>query len=91
AETCLQELDQRPNSRFAARHEAHRLLGRARSELEFLPSSVLLEDLPSRLLWLQQTCREVGEAVALQYFHAESWVAWTGLHGRGADLVEEMA
>ncbi|MGW4534005.1 alpha-E domain-containing protein [Nocardia sp. NPDC004340] len=91
AEACLQELDQRPNSRFAARHEAHRLLGRARSELEFLPSTVLLEDLPSRLLWLQQTCREVGEAVALQYFHAESWVAWTGLHGRNAERMEEPA
>ncbi|WP_067544390.1 alpha-E domain-containing protein [Nocardia crassostreae] len=89
AEACLQELDQRPNSRFAARHEAHRLLGRARSELEFLPSLVLLEDLPSRLLWLQETCREVGEAVALQYFHAESWVAWTGLHGRNNFQVQE--
>ncbi|MGV9412121.1 alpha-E domain-containing protein [Nocardia sp. NPDC003693] len=89
AESCLQELDQRPNSRFAARQEAHRLLGRARSELEFLPSAELLEDLPSRLLWLQATCHEIGEAVALQYFHAESWVAWTGLHGLNGFRVGE--
>ncbi|SUA78706.1 Bacterial domain of uncharacterised function (DUF403) [Nocardia otitidiscaviarum] len=89
AETCLKELDQRPGSRFAARYEAHRLLGRARSELEFLPSGVLLEDLHHRLLWLQQSCRDVGEAVALQYFHAESWVAWTGLHGHRDRMIEE--
>lgn len=77
AELCLEELDQRPNSRVGARYEAQRLLGRARSELEFLPPGVLLEDLQARLLSLQETCREVGEAVALQYFHAAPWVAWT--------------
>ncbi len=77
AERCLEELDQRPNSRVGARYEAQRLLGRARSELEFLPPGVLLEDLQARLLSLQETCREVGEAVALQYFHAAPWVAWT--------------
>ncbi|WP_228002306.1 alpha-E domain-containing protein [Nocardia australiensis] len=79
AETCLAELDQRPNSRVGARHEAQRLLGRARSELEFLPPGVLLEDLQTRLLSLQTTCREVSEAIALQYFHAAPWVAWTDL------------
>lgn len=77
AELCLEELDQRPNSRVGARHEAQRLLGRARSELEFLPPGELLEDLQSRLLSLQDTCRDVGEAIALQYFHAAPWVAWT--------------
>ncbi|MFH5209747.1 alpha-E domain-containing protein [Antrihabitans spumae] len=77
AESCLDELDQRPNSRVGARDEAQRLLGRARSELEFLPPGVLLEDLQARLLSLQKTCRDVGEAIALQYFHAAPWVAWT--------------
>ncbi|RDI54254.1 alpha-E domain-containing protein [Nocardia mexicana] len=80
AEGCLQELDRRPNSRFGARHEAARLLGRGRSELEFLPPGILLEDLQTRLLLLQQTCRQVSEAVARQYFHAAPWVAWTDLH-----------
>ncbi|MEV0357773.1 alpha-E domain-containing protein [Nocardia sp. NPDC050697] len=79
AEACLAELDQRPSSRVGARHEAQRLLGRARSELEFLAPGVLLEDLQTRLLSLQRTCREVSEAVALQYFHAAPWVAWTDL------------
>ncbi|MFX0579576.1 alpha-E domain-containing protein [Nocardia nepalensis] len=79
AEACLADLDQRPSSRVGARHEAQRLLGRARSELEFLPPGALLEDLQNRLLSLQRTCREVSEAIALQYFHAAPWVAWTDL------------
>lgn len=87
AESCLAELDQRP-SRVGARHEAQRLLGRARSELEFLPPGVLLEDLQTRLLSLQRTCREVSEAVALQYFHAAPWVAWTDLQGSHDQRVE---
>ena len=33
---------------------------------------------------LQTTCQDVGEALALQYFHAAPWVAWSdaGHHGR---------
>ncbi|WP_280236520.1 alpha-E domain-containing protein [Nocardia cyriacigeorgica] len=89
AETCLAELDQRPNSRFGARHEAQRLLGRARSELEFLPPGALLEDFQDRLLLLQQTCREVSEAIAMQYFHAAPWVAWTDL-GSSRDQMQEV-
>ncbi|MFF0541919.1 alpha-E domain-containing protein [Nocardia thailandica] len=84
AEACLTELDQRPGSRTGARHEAQRLLGRARSELEFLPPGVLLEDLQARLLSLQKSCREVSEAVSRQYFHAAPWVAWTDVRS-GSD------
>lgn len=84
AEVCLQELDQHPDSRVGARHEAQRLLGRARSELEFLPPGELLEDLQDRLVSLQKTCREVSEAIALQYFHAAPWVAWTDARTRPA-------
>ncbi|MFC3966254.1 alpha-E domain-containing protein [Nocardia jiangsuensis] len=87
AEACLAELDQRPSSRVGARHEAQRLLGRARSELEFLAPGVLLENLQARLLSLQRTCREVSEAVALQYFHAAPWVAWTDLQVSHDQLV----
>ncbi|HSV64908.1 MAG TPA: alpha-E domain-containing protein [Mycobacteriales bacterium] len=77
AETCLEELDHRPGARLGATTEAPRLLGRARSELEFLRPADLLDDLGRRLTGLQQTCREVGEAVSLQYFHSAPWVAWT--------------
>ena len=47
--------------------EAQRLLGRARSELEFVRPGVLLESLEKRLAGLQKTCcrrrRSVGAAV----------------------------
>jgi uncharacterized alpha-E superfamily protein len=47
AETCLIELDNRPTVRIGAKAEALRLLGRARSELEFLRPDELLDDLPA--------------------------------------------
>ncbi len=77
AETCLQQLDNRPTARVGAKAEALRLLGRARSELEFLRPEELLDDLPAQLEGLQECIREVGEAVSLQFFHAAPWVAWT--------------
>ena len=77
AERSLDQLDHQPNSRVGARAEAQRLLGRARSELEFLRPGAILEDLQDRLLALQETCRELGEAISKQYFHAAPWVAWT--------------
>ena len=58
-----------------------RLLGRARSDLEFLRPADLLENLTDRLQSLQATVREVGEAVSLQYFHSVPWVAWTNAEG----------
>jgi uncharacterized alpha-E superfamily protein len=77
AEHNLDELLRGPHSRVGARAEAQRLLGRARSELEFLQPGVLLESLESRLAGLQKTCRDVGEALAVQYFHAVPRVAWS--------------
>ena len=77
AERSLDQLDHQPNSRVGARAEAQRLLGRARSELEFLRPGEILDDLQERLLSLQETCRELGDAISKQYFHAAPWVAWT--------------
>jgi len=77
AEACLEQLDLRPTVRVGARAEALRLLGKARSDLEFLRPHDLLDDLPRRLKALQATVRDVGEAVSLQYFHSVPWVAWT--------------
>jgi uncharacterized alpha-E superfamily protein len=84
AEHNLDELLQSPHSRVGATAEAQRLLGQARSELEFVQPGVLLESLDGRLASLQRTCRDVGDALALQYFHAAPWVAWSdaGHHGR---------
>src|ERR1700732_188893 len=70
AEDRLDELDHHPHSRAGATAKTHRLLGRARSELEFLRPGQLLESLDERLAALQETCRELGEALALQDFHS---------------------
>nr|WP_090274206.1 alpha-E domain-containing protein [Mycolicibacterium komanii]CRL67125.1 hypothetical alanine and leucine rich protein [Mycolicibacterium komanii] len=89
AEHSLDELMNRPHSRLGATAEAQRLLGRARSELEFLRPGVLLESLEERLADLQKTCFDVGEALALQYFHSAPWVAWHDAGQTGALVIEE--
>ncbi len=77
AENNLDELLRNPHSRVGATAEAQRLLGRARSELEFVEPGRLLETLQVRLASLQKSCSDIGEALALQYFCATPWVAWS--------------
>src|SRR6202171_5837979 len=89
AEHSLDELMKRPHDRLGATAEAQRLLGRARSELEFLRPGVLLESLEQRLGGLQTTCSDVGEALALQYFHSAPWVAWSDAGRNGSLVIEE--
>lgn len=91
AEQQLMELDNRPNSRVGARAEAQRLLGRARSSLEFMQPGVLLDELQDRLLALQQTCRDVNEAVTAQYFHVTPYVAWADVRASAGEdhFIEE--
>jgi uncharacterized alpha-E superfamily protein len=86
AEHSLDELLHNPQSRIGATAEAQRLLGQARSELEFVQPGVLLESLDSRLAGLQETCSDVGEALSLQYFHVTPWVAWSDA-GHNSQLV----
>jgi len=88
AEHSLDELMHHPNNRVGANAEAQRLLGRARSELEFLRPGALLESLETRLAGLQETVRDVGDAVTSQYFHSAPWVAWTDA-GRDGSVIEE--
>ena len=89
AEQSLDDLDHHPHSRVGATAEAQRLLGRARSELEFLRPGALLETLERRLAGLQATCRDLGEALALQYFHSAPWVAWADAGCNGALVAED--
>lgn len=88
AERHLDELHNRPHDRIGATGEAQRLLGRARSELEFLQPGLLLDSLEDRLAGLQRSCREIGEALSLEYFHAAPWVAWTDA-GHPVSVIEE--
>ncbi|KKB98400.1 hypothetical protein WR43_14710 [Mycolicibacter arupensis] len=83
AEQCLMTLDSRNDSRVGARAEAQRLIGRARSALEFMPPGLLLEDLHDRLTGLQETCKDVTEAVTQQYFHVTPYLSWAGAGASG--------
>jgi uncharacterized alpha-E superfamily protein len=76
AETCLAELDPTAG-RVGVDDVARRVLGRARTDLEFRVSSDLLRDLPVLLDMLQTTCADVGAAVAGRYFHHTAALAWT--------------
>lgn len=84
AEHSLDELMRGPGDGAGA--EARRVLGRARSELEFVHPGALLESLELRLAGLQTTCFEVGEALSLRYFRLSPWVAWSDA-GRGEPLL----
>jgi uncharacterized alpha-E superfamily protein len=87
AEHSLDELMR--GSSDAAGAEARRLLGRARSELEFVEPGVLLGSLEARLADLQEICHEVGEALSLQYFHVTPWVAWSDAGDGGQAAARE--
>ncbi|AVL99207.1 hypothetical protein C6V83_01750 [Gordonia iterans] len=76
AEQNLAELDKRPD-RVGAQSEALLLLGRARSNLEFIDPRELMRDLSGYLLRLQQTCRLVSESVVEEHFHVAPYVSWT--------------
>lgn len=89
AEHSIEELHKRRVSRVGATAEVQRLLGRTRSELDFLPQGVLLESLEQRLAAIQAMCADVGEALAQQYFHHAPWVAWTDAGRDGALVIEE--
>lgn len=86
AEHSLDELTKGPADRIGPGAEARRLLGRTRSELEFVRPGAVLDQLESRLAGLQATCRDVGEALAAQYFRPTLWVEWMDA---GQELVVE--
>jgi uncharacterized alpha-E superfamily protein len=75
AEECLRELDP-VAGRTGVDDEARRLLGRARTDLEFRTSSELLDDLPVLLDDLQRTCSAAGEALTRRYFSAGPVLQW---------------
>mgnify|MGYP002737601232 CR=1 FL=1 len=77
AEQSLERLMSSPAHPAGPGAQARRLLGRTRSELEFVRPGALLESLEDRLAALQATCRDVAEAVALQFFRPTKWVAWS--------------
>lgn len=57
--------------------EARRVMGRVRTDLEFLPLDRLLEGLPERLHRIQRGMSDVSEAVAARYFSTSAVVGWS--------------
>lgn len=76
AERCLAEIDPRWG-RTGSDDEARRVLGRARTGLEFVQTDQILVRLPERLLEVQQLCADAATAVASRYFPQTSSIAWT--------------
>lgn len=76
AEQCLAELA--PSSgRAGVADDARRILGRARTDLEFRHLSDLLGDLPRHLASLENACSEASSAIASRYFRQAAPVGWT--------------
>ena len=63
-------------SRGGSPNEARRVIGRVRTDLEFLPLDRLLDGLPERLHRIQRGMSDVSEAVAGRYFATSAVVGW---------------
>jgi uncharacterized alpha-E superfamily protein len=76
AEECLADL-QPGAGRAGLDDEARRILGRARTELEFRRVHELIADLPTYLCSLQAACSEAGDSVARRFFRQSAQQEWT--------------
>ncbi|WP_325048849.1 alpha-E domain-containing protein [Micromonospora craterilacus] len=81
AESCLHELERSGGSgpgkgRTGVVTDAQRIIGRARTNLEFRGADELIGDLGTVLDGLQRTCSQVNDAVTLRYFRQTSAVSW---------------
>jgi hypothetical protein len=78
AERCLEELAARHGvpERGRSAGEANRVLGMMRSELEFSPTTELIEDIYHVMERVQSACSIASEAVARQYFPRGVVTSW---------------
>jgi uncharacterized alpha-E superfamily protein len=76
AERRLAEL-QPSSSRAGLDDEARRILGRARTDLEFRRMQELFADLPDHLRALQGACSHASDAIASRFFRQSAPVEWT--------------
>jgi uncharacterized alpha-E superfamily protein len=67
AESALGEMEVR-GQRAGFGDEARRLLGRARTEIEYRRLPDIIADLPAEMEALQQTCTDASEAISARYF-----------------------
>ena len=77
AERALVRLE-RSGQRAGFGDEAQRLLGRARTELEYRPLADIVFDLPVEMERLQRSCAAASEAVTARYFAESEAYSWKG-------------
>jgi uncharacterized alpha-E superfamily protein len=78
AEAALADLEGADGRRAGVDDEARRLLGTARSALEYRAPGRVLEDLSRRMGDLQRTCNRVSDAVTARYFSGAAVATWNG-------------
>jgi uncharacterized alpha-E superfamily protein len=75
AEEALSALET-VSGRVTRTGEAHRMLGRARAQLEFGALEEMTQNLPERMSQLQGTCSSVNDAVSAHYFDGSGQSVW---------------
>lgn len=80
AESCLEQLTPSAD-RAGVSDRARRLLGRARTGLEYRPLTEILVDLPQEMEKVQRACSSASDAVARRYFPRAATTAWVGEAG----------
>ena len=75
AEACLSDLEPDPG-RAGAATDARRIVGRARTNLEFRGADELIDDLAPVLAGLQRSCSQADDAVSRRYFRQTAAVTW---------------
>jgi uncharacterized alpha-E superfamily protein len=76
AEDALARLDP-ASGRTGSADEARLALGRARTDLEFLPAEDLFDGLPARLQRLQATVSETSDAMGRRFFAEAAALDWS--------------
>lgn len=76
AEARMADLDPSAH-RTGLGDEARRLLGRARTTLEFQSPAELLADLPHHLAQVQAYCAQAGAAIAARFFRQTAAMVWS--------------
>lgn len=77
AERSLSRLDV-AGRRAGFSDEALRLLGRARTEIEYRPLGEIIETMPLEMERIQRACAAASDAITSRYFAQEDWHSWKG-------------
>jgi uncharacterized alpha-E superfamily protein len=83
ADACLAQLstdEAYTAARLVGRDDARRLLGRARTELEYRPLAEVYADLATHMDRVQRVCSAASDAVAQRFFPGGKSTAWVREH-----------